>query len=197
MTRKGLVVTDNELRGRLLEKYYQRRKERLIGLVPSDFDGQLDAHDILNGAGQLADCGLIHWRPNRGLGGIGGGMGTITATGVDVVESRVPAPIEILWSPDRERHASAASVVSAVASGASVGVAIERLAQAIDDSDASAAHKQAATLLLRAFQEHPLVCNIAQCAVESGNGRRPTSEFEAVSETMNESRGGRASARGR
>jgi hypothetical protein len=191
-------MTDNELRGRLLEKYYQRRKERLIGLVPSDFDGQLDEQDILNIAGQLADHGLIHWRPNRGLGGIGGGMGTITAAGVDVVENRAPAPIEIHWSPDRDLHASAcASVLPAVATGPTVGVAIARLAQAIEESDASAAYKQAATLLLRAFQEHPLVCNIAQCAVEPVDDRRPTSESETESETMNESRGGQGSARGR
>jgi hypothetical protein len=179
MRRQGLVMTDNELRGRLLEKYYQRRKERLIGLVPSDFDGQLDEQDILNIAGQLADHGLIHWRPNRGLGGIGGGMGTITAAGVDVVEGTAPAPMEIHWSGVCGPHTSACGgEIPAVATGPSVSGAIARLARAINDSDASAAQKQAAILLLRAFQEHPLVCNIAQC------------------ETMNESRGGQGSARG-
>jgi hypothetical protein len=191
-------MTDDELRGRLLEKYYQRRKERLIGLVPSDFDGQLDEQDILNIAGQLADHGLIHWRPNRGVGGIGGGMGTISEVGVDVVESRVPAPIEIHWSGDHGLHAPAcAGELPAAATSTSVSVAIALLAQAVNNCDAGAAQKQAATLLLRAFQEHPLVCNIAQCAVEPVNDRRPTSESKTASETMNESRGGQGSARGR
>lgn len=191
-------MPDNELRGLLLEKYYQRRKERLIGLVPSDFDGQLDEQDILNFAGQLADHGLIHWRPNRGLGGIGGGMGTITAAGVDVVESKVAAPIEIHLSRDRSLHASAcASVMPEVQTRPTVAVAIERLAQAIDDSDASAAHKQAATALLRAFQEHPLLCTIARGAVEPSTVRRPKAESETVSETMNESGGGKGTARAR
>src|SRR6202790_2772147 len=139
MWRQGLVMTDDELRGLLLEKYYQRRKERLIGLVPSDFDGKLNEHDILNIAGQLADHGLIHWRPNLGHGGIGGGMGTITAAGVDVVESKTPAPVDIRWSQDRgPQKPGPRGGIRANKTRQTVGVAIERLAQAIEDSGASA-----------------------------------------------------------
>jgi hypothetical protein len=156
-------MTDDELRGLLLEKYYQRRKERLIGLVPTDFDGKLSEQDILTTAGQLADHGLIHWRPNRGHGGIGGGMGTITAAGVDVIENKVPAPIEIRLPRDRSLQVSAASAVMAAnETKQSVGAAIARLAQAIDEADASAADKRSALSLLRAFQEHPLLCSIVQ-----------------------------------
>jgi len=193
-------MTDNELRGRLLEKYYQRRKERLIGLVPSDFDGQLDQQEIQNTAGQLADHGLIHWRPNQGVGGIGGGMGTITAAGVDVVENRKSAPIEIQWSAERGRLASGSVAAGPATAGSlniGIDVAIARLVQAIADSDAGAEHKRAATLLLRAFQEHPLMCNIAQCAVAQANDPPPTSESETASETMNESRAVQGSAQGR
>ena len=180
-------MTVSELRGLLLEKYYERRKERLIGLVPSDFDGKLNEQDILNIAGQLADHGLIHWRSNTGHGGIGGGMGTITAAGVDVVESKVPAPIEIHLSHDRSLPPSSSSgVIPANETKQSVGVAIERLAQAINDSDASAAHKRAATLLLRAFQEHPLVCTMAQGKVELSNDGQPKPETEPVNEKMGE-----------
>jgi hypothetical protein len=174
-------MTDNQLRGLLLEKYYQRRKERLIGLVPSDFDGKLNEHDILNIAGQLADHGLIYWRPNSGLGGIGGGMGTITAAGVDVVESKVPAPIELHLSQARNLRPSATpAVMPTVETRPTVGVAIERLAQAIDNSHASAVHKQAATLLLRAFQQHPLLCTIAQGAGGALSDGRPKAESETV-----------------
>ena len=178
-------MTDDELRGLLLEKYYQRRKERLIGLVPSDFDGKLNEHDILNIAGQLADHGLIHWRPNLGHGGIGGGMGTITAAGVDVVESKTPAPVDIRWSQDRGRQKTAPSrVIPAIETRQTVGVAIERLAQAIEDSGASAANKRAATLLLRAFQEHPLLRIIAQGHAELSGDSQPKSESDALDETM-------------
>ena len=55
----------------------------------------------------------------------------------------------------------------------SVAVAIERLAQAIDDADASAANKRAATLLLRAFQEHPLLRIIAPGGAEGLSDSRP------------------------
>ncbi|MGA2860871.1 MAG: hypothetical protein ACLQFF_01850 [Steroidobacteraceae bacterium] len=188
MWRQGSVMKVSELRGLLLEKYYQRRKERLIGLVPSDFDGKLNEQDILNIAGQLADHGLIHWRANMGHGGIGGGMGTITAAGVDVVEGKVAAPIEIHLSPDRSLQVSASSgATPANETKQTVAVAIERLAQAIDDSDASAAHKRAARLLLRAFQEHPLLCTIAQGHVGQSNDGQPKPESETANETRDES----------
>jgi len=179
MWRQGLVMTVSELRGLLLEKYYQRRKERLIGLAPSDFDGKLHEQDILTIAGQLADHGLIHWRANAGQGGIGGGMGTITAAGVAVIERTAPAPIEICLSRDSGIGVPASSgALPAPASRQAVAAAIQRLAQAIDESDASAAHKRDATLLLRAFQEHPLVCTIV---------REPKCESAGVNETMDKS----------
>lgn len=151
-------MTDAETRGLLLDKYYRRRKERLIGLAPSDFDGEINQHQIQTVAGQLADHGLIHWRANRGQGGIGGGMGTITAAGVDVVEGRasVPLPIQL---PQQGGHACALPAAAAAGPDRcpSVPVAIELLLQAIDHSGASAADKSAATVLLHAFREHPLL----------------------------------------
>jgi hypothetical protein len=155
-------MEERDLRGLLLEKYYQRRKERLIGLLPSDFDSKLNENEILNIAGQLADHGLIHWRPNRGQGGIGGGMGTITPAGVAVVEGQVPAPIEIHLSQERARQRPASSgAMPAGETIQSIAVAIDRLAQAIDASDASDADKRTAASLLRAFQEHPLLRTMA------------------------------------
>jgi hypothetical protein len=148
-------MTDSELRGLLLEKYYQRRKERLIGLAPADFDGKLNERQIQNIAGQLADHGLIHWRPNPGHDGIGGGMGTITPAGVDVVESKVAAPVDIHWSPQR-------SLQPRLHTSPEVAVAIERLLQAIEHSGASVADRQAAIALLRAFQQHPLLRSLLQ-----------------------------------
>lgn len=148
-------MTDSELRGLLLEKYYQRRKERLIGLAPADFDGKLDERDIQSIAGQLADHGLIHWRPNRGHDGIGGGMGAITPAGVDVVESKVAAPVDIHWSRDRGPQLPAETKPA-------VALAIGLLLQAIERSDASAAERQGAIALLHEFQQHPLLRSMLQ-----------------------------------
>jgi hypothetical protein len=148
-------MTDSELRGLLLEKYYQRRKERLIGLAPADFDGKLNERDIQSIAGQLADHGLIHWRPNRGHDGIGGGMGAITPAGVDVVESKVASPVDIHWSQHRGPQLPAETKPA-------VAVAIGLLLQAIERSDASAAERQAARALLHEFQQHPLLRRMLQ-----------------------------------
>src|ERR1700683_5533814 len=141
-------MTDGEPRGLLLEKYYLRRRGRVGGLALSDFDGELNEHDILNIAGQLADHGLIHWRANRGQGGVGGGMGTITGAGGQADAGRWPAPVEIRFSRDRNLLGPVSPQATAPDhTRQSVAVAIERLAQAIDDADASAANKRAATLL--------------------------------------------------
>jgi hypothetical protein len=148
-------MNEIELRGLMLEKYYQRRRERLIGLVPSDFGGRLSEHDILRIAGQLADHGLIHWRPGHGQGGGAGGMGTITAAGIDAVEGKTPAPLEIRFSQPGYRPAAAAGRES-------VAGALERLARAINDSAASAADKRSASALLCAFRQHPLLRIMAQ-----------------------------------
>jgi hypothetical protein len=148
-------MTDSQLRGLLLEKYYQRRKERLIGLVPSDFEGKLNERQIQNIAGQLADHGLIHWRPNRGHDGIGGGMGAITPAGVDVVESKVAAPVDIHWSQDRGPQVPTEAKPD-------VASAIAQLLLAIEHSGASPADRQAAIALLQAFQQHPLLRSLLQ-----------------------------------
>jgi hypothetical protein len=155
-------MTDSELRGLLLEKYYQRRKERLIGLVPSDFDGKLNERDIQSIAGQLADHGLIHWRPNRGHDGIGGGMGAITPAGVDVVESKVAAPVDIHWSQHRAPQ-------SPLQGRPGVAAAIEQLLHAIEHSDASPADRQAAIALLREFQQQPLLHSLLQAEAAGFN----------------------------
>jgi hypothetical protein len=155
-------MPDAELRGLLLETYYRRRKERLIGLMPADFDGKVDQHEIQSIAGQLADHGLIHWRAHPGQSGVGGGMGTITAAGVDVVEGRAPAPLAMQLRQDRGRSSTASfSTMPAPDRCPSVTVAIEQLLRAIEDSAASAADKGAATVLLHAFRQHPLVRTMA------------------------------------
>jgi hypothetical protein len=144
-------MNEIELRGVMLEKYYQRRRERLIGLLPADFGGRLSEHDILTIAGQLADHGLIHWRPGHGQGG----MGTITAAGVDAVEGKSIAPLQIRFSQRGHQPAAAAGRES-------VAGALERLARAIDDSAASSADKRSASALLCAFRQHPLLRIMAQ-----------------------------------
>jgi len=161
----------------LLETYYRRRKERLIGLMPSDFDGKVNEHEIQSIAGQLADHGLIHWRANRGQGGVGGGMGTITAAGVDVVEGRAAAPLVMQLRQDRGRSSAAASAtLPAAHSCPSVAVAIDQLLRAIEDSAASAADKAAATLLLHAFRDHPLVRTMAPSNAAHNDDGESTAE---------------------
>jgi hypothetical protein len=169
--------TDAEIRGLLLQKYYQRRRERLIGLTSRDFDGAVNEHQIQVIAAQLADHGLIHWRANRGRSGVGGGMGTITAAGVDVVEGRTNAPVPMQLPQHSGRFdALPTAATPDPASCTTISVAIDLLLQSIEYSAASAADKSAATVLLHAFRQHPLLRTMAASHAEQINDGAPTAE---------------------
>jgi hypothetical protein len=171
------TMTDADIRGLLLQKYYRRRRERLIGLTDSDFGGELTQHQIQIIAGQLSDHGLIHWRANRGQGGIGGGMGAITAAGVDVIEGRASAPLPIqLPQQSGQLRALSSAPMPVPDSCPSVPVAIDRLLQAIESSGASAADKGAATVLLHAFRDNPLLRTMAPGYAEQTNDGESTAE---------------------
>lgn len=157
-------MKDNEMRGLLLRKYYERRREQYIDLQPTDFTGALTKEDILYVSQQLYEHGLIEWTTSRGgAGGIMEGRGHITASGVDVVENEgVGAPIKITF--DQSTHYSVQS-----SSGVQIGNAntqgdslnLNQLIDAIDNSNAPAREKQEAKSRLAAFLKHPLVTTIA------------------------------------
>jgi hypothetical protein len=48
-------MKDTEIRGLLLRKYYERRRNGLVGLTPDDFDGQLSQEEILWVSSQLGE----------------------------------------------------------------------------------------------------------------------------------------------
>src|SRR5271166_1777116 len=93
-------MTDAELRGKLLKVFYDRR-HNASGWVPtSDIDtsgGEFVGRQVIDGiCGQLADVGLIQWKPHTGVQeGFVIGMAKITATGIDVIDGTRPPPIAI------------------------------------------------------------------------------------------------------
>jgi hypothetical protein len=93
-------MTDADLRGRLLKGFYDRR-HNANGWVPtSDMDaagGEFVDRQVIGGVcGQLAEAGLIQWKPlTGGQEGFVIGMAKITATGVDVIDGARPPPIAI------------------------------------------------------------------------------------------------------
>ena len=156
-------MTDNQLRGIILKKFYERRRTQNIRLLSSDFSNLVGEKDIVFICNQLAENGLIHWYPIiTDDEGLVDGMGHISASGVDVVENGgVGAPIKISF--DQSTHVSVHS-----SSGVQIGdsnkqgdsISLNQLVEAIDKSSASPQDKKDAKTKLAAFLKHPLVSTI-------------------------------------
>ena len=156
-------MKDNEIRGLLLGRYYERRREQYIDLAPSEFHDAITKTDILCVSQQLYEHGLIEWTVTRDKDGkILAGKGHITASGVDIVENEgVGAPIKITF--DQSTHYSIQS-----SSGVQIGNAntqgdsinLNQVIDAINNASAPAKDKQEAKSRLLAFLKHPLVTTL-------------------------------------
>jgi len=163
-------MKDNEMRGVLLAKYYERRREQYIELQPPDVADALSKQDILCVSQQLYEHGLIEWKAERrGTGQMTAGRGHITACGVDVVENEgVGAPIRITF--DHSTHYSVHSSAGVqIGNGNTQGdsVNLKQLIEAIEKSGASMQEKEEAKSRLAAFLRHPLVATVAGKLVPS------------------------------
>ena len=159
-------MTDNQLRGLVLQKYYNRRREGLFQWksedfqdVPEDFDGV----DLFRVCDQLGEHNLIEWKSAQGpRGETIGGFGRISAFGVDVVEGHAKPPISITLHQSRHISVhSSSNVQIGNANVQDVSIEIEKVIAAIDSSPASESEKTEAKSLLKKFLEHPLVTSIA------------------------------------
>tara|TARA_R110001583_G_C5601209_1_gene404528 strand:+ start:78 stop:650 length:573 start_codon:yes stop_codon:yes gene_type:complete len=81
-------MKDNELRGVILQKYYERRRSPLSMFKENDFDPQISKEDILHISEQLSQHHLIDWKPIKNGARLVDGGGKITADGIDVIENK-------------------------------------------------------------------------------------------------------------
>jgi hypothetical protein len=161
-------MKDSELRGLILQKYYEKRREQWSQWKTEDFSDlpdtiEFDAVDLYRACDQLAEYGLIDWKPLRGhKNQTVGGVGKISAAGVDVVEGNSRPPISIVL--DQSHHIAvhhSSNVQVGHGNVQDVTVQVEKIIGAIDKSSASEEEKKEAKSLLKKFLEHPLVSSIA------------------------------------
>ena len=101
-------MTDAEIRGRLLVHFYGLRHQN-GGTIPVNdgmIIGDTNNNAIFTVCQQLADAGLITWKPVssqplNGSGGVFFGMAKITGVGVDVVERQRDPPINVRFLDDQ------------------------------------------------------------------------------------------------
>lgn len=90
-------MKDGELRGIVLEKFYELRNQPTminVPALPEIISLEPNVVRRVNICEQLGQNGLIHWTSTNSMSTVGG-MGKITARGVDVVEGTARAPITV------------------------------------------------------------------------------------------------------
>jgi len=157
-------MKDNEIRGILLKKYYEKRRDGLFQWQTEDFEGMVlgkdfDEVDIFRACDQLADHGLIEWHPVKAHGHSIHGTGKISAFGVDVVEGHSTPPISINFDSSISVHGSS-NVQIGNSNIQDVSLEIQKLIIAIDNANGTEAEKTEAKSLLKQLLEHPLLVSI-------------------------------------
>ena len=160
-------MRDNELRGLILQKYYDKRRDGFFQWTAEDFKDlpdtiKFDAVELFRVCDQLGEHGLIEWQGlYDGKGQTIGGWGKISALGVDVIEGHAKSPISI--TIDQSQYVivqKSSNVQIGDANIQDVSIQIDKLISAIEQSKASEREKAEAKSLLKKFLEHPLVTSI-------------------------------------
>jgi hypothetical protein len=160
------IMKDTDLRGLILKKYYDKRREGWVQWKSEDFHNlkeDFTAADLFAVCSQLGENGLIEWRGlEDNTGRTIDGRGKITAFGVEVAEGTAVPPIAI--HVDNSDHSISLTSSSNVQVGNNnsldASIHIRGLVEAIDRSVSPIEKKQEARGALKRFLEHPTVASI-------------------------------------
>jgi hypothetical protein len=158
-------MKDTELRGILLQKYYEHRRGRYFLPKPEEFDVPISEIDIIAVSSQLGEHGLLDWKELKTLNSIWGN-GKISAFGIDVVEGAAKPDIKVEFVQNKTVTISGSSnVIVGDHNQQNISHHVTALEKAIDASSATPEAKQEAKGILRRFAEHPLVTSLAGGAI--------------------------------
>lgn len=167
-------MKDAEIRGLLLQMFYNHREVAMFQPLPEHFGGTLTEAQIVRISVQLKDQGLVdgpmQW---GGLDGGGYAFGNITAFGADVVEGATPSPIALTFVNNSVNISNSSGIHGVIAGNnnqQTVSQCVAELARIVDSSSASPAEKAEAKSRLRSFLEHPLVAAVAGAAATAALG---------------------------
>ena len=159
-------MKDTELRGLVLQYYYDRRRENWLLPKPSDFNTPIGQDDILHICDQLGEHHLLDWKPLKAQGRILNGTAKITAFGIDVAEGVATPDIKVEFVQNKTINITGSSnVVVGNSNVQTISNSIHDLVKIIDSANATVQERQEAKGLLRTFLEHPLLAAIAGGAI--------------------------------
>lgn len=151
-------MKDSVVRGCLLQLLYERRSEGFLPFgrteqaVPPP--GGINRRDWLRAVAQLSEYRLIDWTPVEDSSGLGllSGFARINNFGVEVLEAGVASPISISLDKSRPtglRRKQQAPVAASTPPQLAITEAVEKVINAINQSDVSVREKNQAKSLLR------------------------------------------------
>lgn len=88
-------MKDTQLRGILLQLFYERRREPWFLPKADDVGVPVTEQDILQICDQLAQHGMLEWKALKNHGVVKTGLGKINAFGIDVVEREATPDIKV------------------------------------------------------------------------------------------------------
>jgi len=151
-------VKDSVVRGHLLLFLYRHRDEGAIAFGHSKEailpPKGISRRDWLGAVAQLAEYGLIDWKPTEDRTGRGllEGFASISESGIKVIETGCEPPLRIAFDRDRPLTvAKPRQLVTAASAGQQAGVteAMEKVIVAIEQAQVSEQEKNEARSLLR------------------------------------------------
>lgn len=159
-------MKDTQLRGLLLQVFYDRRREKLFLPKAADLGVDVNEQDILQVCDQLHQHGMLDWISQKRHGQIAVGIGRINAFGIDVVEQEESPSIKVEFVKHQTINISGSNqVVIGDNNSQVITQQIHDLISFIDSANATNEQKLEAKGLLRRFLEHPLIVAIGGAAV--------------------------------
>ena len=153
----------SDLRGIVLNKFYERRTSRSFHhLTVDDFYGEHFYEDLKRIWGQLDEYGLIKsWRADNTGAGNEIGIGKISAYGADIVEGESSPEIAINVRKNNNIRVTASKNVQ-IGNDNYIGAqnGVQEILKAIARSGASDEDKNEAKSRLRQFLENPTVSSV-------------------------------------
>ena len=154
-------MKDSELRGIVLKFLYDNRRKDFIAFGPiqhgTAHPASIDLKDWLRACSQLADHGLIDWKPLEDHTGQGvlGGVAKINGHGTAVIEEDAEPSIPVIV--DQRQYVQVTGSQAVQIAGAhseqhqTITDAFEKVVTALDNASVSEAEKQKARSMLIAL----------------------------------------------
>lgn len=152
-------MTDGELRGVILQKFYDERHNKpyldlreVCDIAPDETRTR-----IANICNHLSQHGLIEWRALGMISDPAAGNGVITARGVDVIEGTARPAISVVMHNNSITVGDSSHVQIGNANVQGSEIDIGKITAAINSSNASETVKAEAKSLLARIVENPLL----------------------------------------